>query len=854
MSTRIPRIATEIHPFSLALPFYVAILIFSSGDALAAPPSVCKLTTAAPIGVVNSETIERTVFSRSVCPLDLLLTCTGGDPQPVGTPLPTGEFHLFLNTNITNPAMSDGLTNSVLLIDDFVNIDSSKWVVGKHQTWNPTLTELILGSANGSTTYTQPGAPNFFLGTQRGVNQLSWTVPIDWAGAGKDRTFRFTNILADASSIHDPNPKLQATLTFSLTGGVAPTISPSTVDAGKINTDGYYFGISKTLSFFDGTSQNLSLYNKPAALPTNPVSSWAMFSDNGVPGLFVPKGDLTAATPTYGIGTRYDFKIGASYSFFKENYSGSKFYGKFEGLPPLSSNYKFDLAVPNKFVSGGIELSLVSPATDLGNGLSFLPQTANSASAVWELLKKVPTGITSFDIPIYPVTQAGGFQFNSPPSGTNITMRAGFAPQSMTGDPTDFVTGFHQPFISSTIISASGLPNSVFAKPLGPDCLLSANPRYLSLGIPYSGNGCAYGAGRRFQIYSSTAPITSGTADVNGAWVSSVGSLGGGTYGAQFAGVPGRSILSIARETAPAVPQGTTSQAYSSALPLNIEVRFSPDATAPGTSTGSLTFKATNGPSVSTTFPITVIDKNAPVILPENFKDVADYRNGSVAAGQIFSLFPDFYPQTQFVQGTVTNGKLGTSIANTQLFFDDVPAPLLFVANGQVTGVVPFGVAGKASTKVKLVYNGLASPVIDLPVQAASISIVSADGTGGGPCSCLNPNASVNTRSNPAKAGDTVTMIVAYAGPMDIAGTDGRTTISAPYNKPKGTVSVSIGGVTVTGQATDFPYVGNLPGFLESAQQWNVRIPAGLTPGENSIQISAGGATSTPWATIWIGQ
>ena len=72
--------------------------------------------------------------------------------------------------------------------------------------------------------------------------------------------------------------------------------------------------------------------------------------------------------------------------------------------------------------------------------------------------------------------------------------------------------------------------------------------------------------------------------------------------------------------------------------------------------------------------------------------------------------------------------------------------------------------------------------------------------------------------------------------------TNGTTTITISF-----TSSVTIGGVA----ATNIPYFGNAPGFLESVLQINVVIPAGVPSSPyDQLNISAGGATSPLWTTI----
>ncbi len=148
-----------------------------------------------------------------------------------------------------------------------------------------------------------------------------------------------------------------------------------------------------------------------------------------------------------------------------------------------------------------------------------------------------------------------------------------------------------------------------------------------------------------------------------------------------------------------------------------------------------------------------------------------------------------------------------------------------------------------------MISNGLTSPTVAVPVQAASISIASADGSGGNGGVIINKDGTLNTVSNAASVGDEVVIYASYAGLFanGVTGTDGRTTTSAPYPAPKGPVSVTFGGVP----ATNIEYFANAPGFLESVMQINVTIPAGVQPDLYiPLVISAGGATSVPWTTI----
>ena len=134
-------------------------------------------------------------------------------------------------------------------------------------------------------------------------------------------------------------------------------------------------------------------------------------------------------------------------------------------------------------------------------------------------------------------------------------------------------------------------------------------------------------------------------------------------------------------------------------------------------------------------------------------------------------------------------------MANVQLLFDNVHAPLIYAAQGQVAAIVPFGVFGRTTTKVQLVNGGLRSNVIDVPVADAAPGIFVLDASGQG--AIINQDGTINSTDNPATAGSVIVLYATGAGQSSPAGQDaclyhdraivGRivgTTIARPKNLP----------------------------------------------------------------------
>ena len=148
---------------------------------------------------------------------------------------------------------------------------------------------------------------------------------------------------------------------------------------------------------------------------------------------------------------------------------------------------------------------------------------------------------------------------------------------------------------------------------------------------------------------------------------------------------------------------------------------------------------------------------------------------------------------------TPVNGKIDVILGGTQVLFDNVPAPLIFVSSAQINAIVPYEVASllntTTGTKVTVVRGAVTSSALVLGVTAASPAIFSTLQTGNGQGAILNQDLSVNTVTNPAAKGSVVLIYGTGEGPLTPSVPTGSITGSAlPLPKPTADVSVTIGG------------------------------------------------------------
>jgi uncharacterized protein (TIGR03437 family) len=233
-----------------------------------------------------------------------------------------------------------------------------------------------------------------------------------------------------------------------------------------------------------------------------------------------------------------------------------------------------------------------------------------------------------------------------------------------------------------------------------------------------------------------------------------------------------------------------------------------------------------------------------PVVL--SIASGASLQPGAVSPGDIVSIFGDSIGPTTPATGTsftvTASGTVPTTIAGVTVTFNGVPAPLLFVAEGQINAIVPYQVAGQTNVQV-VVENGTASSAtFTVPVAAVAPAIFSLAFNGSGQGAILNSNATVNGSSNPAAPGSIISIYATGEGQLVPAGTTGCITGGTlPLPKPVAAVSVTIGGQP----APSIEYAGEAPGLVCGVIQINATIPSSIGAGPQPVVLTIGAASNT---------
>jgi uncharacterized protein (TIGR03437 family) len=217
----------------------------------------------------------------------------------------------------------------------------------------------------------------------------------------------------------------------------------------------------------------------------------------------------------------------------------------------------------------------------------------------------------------------------------------------------------------------------------------------------------------------------------------------------------------------------------------------------------------------------------------------ASYLGDSVAPGEVVVIFgANLGPVDLTNLQLDATGRVTTLLSGTQIFFDNVAAPLLYTSATQLGAVVPFGTSGPI-VQVQVMYQNQTSDRFSMPVTPASPAIFAADGTGGGQGAILNQDSTPNNWDNPADPGSIVSLYATGGGLTDPQGEDGKITSDLPYPKPLLPVHVFIDN-----QPAEVLYAGAAPGSVQGVLQINARIPPGVSEGGVTVTIQVGDTLS----------
>jgi uncharacterized protein (TIGR03437 family) len=283
----------------------------------------------------------------------------------------------------------------------------------------------------------------------------------------------------------------------------------------------------------------------------------------------------------------------------------------------------------------------------------------------------------------------------------------------------------------------------------------------------------------------------------------------------------------------------------SGTTPADVNLQVNAAGLAAGTYNGSATVTATGVSGTATlNVVLSVVAPAAPV--PNTIKNSASLAAGFIAPGEIVSIFGTNLGPALPANGTTftlnNQGGVDPTLAGVQVLFNGKAGTPIYVSANQINVIVPYEVAGQATTSMVVQYLGIPSAPFNLSVavQAPGIYTINSAGL---QAAALNQNGSVNgTGANGTAYASPDTTVVFFAtggGQTSPASVTGSVT-------PIGATLYKVPNVTATvgGQPAVVEFAGGAPGLVAGVLQVNVHIPKGLTGDALQVVISVNGVPS----------
>lgn len=161
--------------------------------------------------------------------------------------------------------------------------------------------------------------------------------------------------------------------------------------------------------------------------------------------------------------------------------------------------------------------------------------------------------------------------------------------------------------------------------------------------------------------------------------------------------------------------------------------------------------------------------------------NAASFLNTSISPGEIITIFGMSLCPANLAYLTLdSDGKVATSAGGVRVLFDGVPAPMVYATQNQLAPIVPYAVAGKASTIIQVEYNGARTPALSMPVGPSAPALFTSNSSGIGQAAILNEDGSVNSKANPAAKGSVVVLFATGEGQTNPGGADGKIAAGLP--------------------------------------------------------------------------
>lgn len=282
--------------------------------------------------------------------------------------------------------------------------------------------------------------------------------------------------------------------------------------------------------------------------------------------------------------------------------------------------------------------------------------------------------------------------------------------------------------------------------------------------------------------------------------------------------------------------------------PSTITVTVNSSGLAAGTYVGTVRIAALPGVGASNS-PQTLtvsLAVDVPTIALNGLQNAASYSTETpVSPGSIVSLFGVNLAKTTPPRASVP---LPTTLGDTQVLVNGLPAPLFYVSPTQINFQIPWELAAQTQASLTVTTGGLTSSAQTIKLAGSAPGIFSVDSTGKGQGAILiastaevaAPSGSIpGIAARPVRRGEFVTIYCTGLGPVGNRPPTGAAAQRNPLSETTALPVVTIGGI-----AARVLFSGLAPDSV-GLYQVNAEVPANAPTGSAvAVLLSIGGATS----------
>jgi uncharacterized protein (TIGR03437 family) len=223
----------------------------------------------------------------------------------------------------------------------------------------------------------------------------------------------------------------------------------------------------------------------------------------------------------------------------------------------------------------------------------------------------------------------------------------------------------------------------------------------------------------------------------------------------------------------------------------------------------------------------------APVYTSDGIVNASDYSPGPFAPNSVLTIFGAnlAWSAEQLSETDIVNGALPTKLNGVEVYFDNWPAPLIYVSPTQINFIIP-GNEVDGSVPVRVVRQGVTGPEITLQLIDAAPALFALAGY----AIATHPDGTLLTPDAPASAGDVVVIYATGLGKTLPNPAPGVIPLTPNPVAARSTLTIYLNGAPIDSGLIF--YAGVTP-YSAGLYQINLFLP-GDTPTDPEIRVSVG--------------